>query len=323
MRTTSLELNWIIIMKKLNLILVSILLFVYVSLSLLSSRGDYCAERELWGINRKLGYIASHRESTPDYTINQLANRYRVFIKKYNGSIDAKSAQLMIGNLYSLSKNFPLARLEYQKAVGQDKELSAQAEWAIARTYELEGHWDKASAIYKSIIQDYPLTSLGFSAPLYLASHLAASGAQMAYTDGAYRNALEFYQRTALKYPKSKLEYNALRMMAICHLNQKDWSSTVKTMGEIMMKYPTGKTVQEAVNAINLLCVTKLHDYGMGINIYQKFIQRYPDHLDDPLLKKMVKDLQLLKNKKLIIQTGDTIHTRFSLLVGSLYHTLV
>ena len=291
-------------MKKLILILAIILLFIYVLLSLLSFRGDYCAERELWKIDRKLGFIASHQESTPDYAINQLVNRYRSFIKKYSGSLYAKRSQLMIGDLYSLRKNYSQARLEYQKAVGTDEELSAQAQLAIARTHELEGHWDKAFIIYKSVMQNYPDTNSGFSTPMYLISHLVSSGDQKAYTDQAYRDAIVFYRSIAVKNPKSKIEYNALKMIAICQLNQKDWSGTVKTMGEIMLKYPVGKAIQEAVNAINVLCVTKLHDYDMGINIYTQFIQKYPDHSADQFLRKMIKDLQLLKNKKLVVQTG-------------------
>ena len=291
-------------MKRLILICVSILLFIYIFLSVLSFRGDYCAERELWRINQRLVFIAAHQESTPDLTINQLANRYQVFIKKYNGTLYAKRAELMMGDLYSLRKNLSQARLEFQKAVGSDKELSAQAEVAIAKTYELEGHWDKALVLYKSIIQNYPVTSLGFSIPMYLTGHLVASGDQKEYSDQAYADALVFYQRIAVKYPKSQFEYNALEMIAICQLYRKDWSGTVKTMGEIMLKYPVGKTIQESISAINVLCVTKSHDYDMGINIYRQFIQKYPDHSADPVLKKMIKDLQLLKNKKLIIQSG-------------------
>jgi hypothetical protein len=167
-------------------------------------------------------------------------------------------------------------------------------------------------AIYKGIIQNYPITNLGFSVPMYLIGHLAGTGAPKGYTNA---DALIFYQKIAVENPRSKLEYNALEMVAMCQLNQKDWSGAVKTMGEIMLKYPIGKSIKEAVGAINLLCITKLHDYDMAINIYRQFIQKYPDHSADPILNKMIKDLQLLKNKKVTIQTapkGNDTHARFS-----------
>jgi TolA-binding protein len=272
-----------------------------VLLSLLGFRSDYRAERELWRINRTLSYVASHQESTPDYAINQLADRYRAFIKKYSKSIHARQAQIMLGDLYALRKNYDQARLEYQKAVGPDKELSAQAEFTMARTYELQGQGSKALAIYKSIIQNYPVTNSGFLVPMYLTRHLVVS------EDEAYDNALAFYKKIVLKYPKSKLEYDALRMIAICQLNQKDWSGAVDTMGEVILKYPIGTALKDSITAINILCVTKLHDYNKAINIYRKFIQKYPDHLADPLLKKMIQDLQLLKNKNLIIKTKPPV----------------
>ena len=281
-------------MKKLILFLTGILLIVYILLSLISLGDGYHAEREFWGINRQLYYIASHLESTPDFTIDQLAKRYRGFINKYDKSIYSKRAQLMLGDLYSLKKNYAQARLEYQKAICSDKETSSQAEITIAKTYELEDAWDKALPIYNTVVQNYPLTSSGFFVPIYIANHNA----------DYYPSALAFYKKMAVKYPKSKIEYNALRMEAICQLKLDDWSAAVKTMGDILLKYPIGRAIKESVDGINLLCVTKLHNYDIGINIYNQFIQKYPDNIVDPVLKKMIKDLQLLKNKKLIIQTA-------------------
>jgi TolA-binding protein len=291
-------------MKKILLILTSILLSIYILLSLISLGDGYHAERSLWKIDLKLNYIAAHNESTPDFTIDQLAHTYRDFINKYSKTIYAKQAELMLGNLYALRKNYSQARLEYQKAVCPDKDLSAQAEVTIAKTYELENNNAEALKIYKNVIQNYPLTSSGFFLPIYLTNHLLPSEDQMEYVNAAYYNALVFYRKIAAEHPKSKLEFNALRMVAVCQLNQKDYEGTVKTMGQIILKYPVGKALQEGVNGINVLCVTKLHNYDMAINIYSQFIQKYPGHSADPLLKKMIKDLQVLKDKKLVIRTA-------------------
>jgi len=157
-------------------------------------------------------------------------------------------------------------------------------------------HW------HKVIIQNYPVTSLGFSIPMYLTGHLVPSGDQKAYVDEAYGVALAFYQKIALQYPKSELEYSALRMIAICQLYQNNWSATITTLGEIVLKHPGGKGLQEAVSGINILCVTKSHNYDAAISIYEQFIQKYPEHPAVGLLKKMIKDFKFLKSKNLIIQ---------------------
>jgi len=282
-------------MKKLTLNLIIILLFIFAVLSLLSLGSDYRAERALWRLDHTLYEIVVHKESTPDYAFDRLAEKYRAFIKKNGESIHAKRAHLKLGDLYAIRKDYSQARLEYQKTVGPDKELSAQAELTIARTYEQENRWDKALPVYRGIIKNYPVTNSGFLVEMYLARRLGGSEIQ---------NALSFYQNMAVKYPKSRLEYSALRMIAICQLGQKDYSNAVKTMGEIMLKFPIVQAIKESIAGINLLCITKLHDYDMPVNIYNQFIQKYPDHPADPLLKKLIKDLQLLKNKKLIIQTA-------------------
>jgi len=165
-------------MKKLILILTAILLSVFALLTSLSLNDGYTAQRELWRINQKLYYIASYNESTPDNAINQLTDRYHDFINKHSKTLYANQAQLMLGDLYSLRKNYSQARSEFQKAICENKELSAQGEFAIAKTYELEGNQEKALSIYKSIIQYYPLTKTGFFVHIYLARHNATGISQ-------------------------------------------------------------------------------------------------------------------------------------------------
>ena len=200
-------------MKKLLLILISILLFIYALLTLLSFRGDYCVERKLWEINHQSLNISSHQESMTEYAISQSAQRYQLFANTYKGTIYAKRAQLMIGDLYALRKNYTKARQEYQKAVGPDKELSAQAEFDIAKTYELEGYCDKALVIDKNIIQEYPITVVGFSVPMYLTGHLVGSGDQKSYTDQAFADALAFYQNISPDRPSMVLMFRKLPLL--------------------------------------------------------------------------------------------------------------
>ena len=94
-------------------------------------------------------------------------------------------------------------------------------------------------------------------------------------------------------------------MAAVCELNLKDWNDAVNTMGELILKYPVGSALKEALKAINLISVTKLHNYDIGINIYTRFIRKYPNNPIDPLLKQMIKDLQILKSKNLVIKSGQ------------------
>ena len=104
-------------MKKIIIILTSVLLFVFVVLSICGLKGDYNAERERWGINRQLSAMLPNQESTPDYAIEQLANKYRAYSKKYQKTVFAQSAQIMLGDLYAIKKNYTHARTEYHKAV--------------------------------------------------------------------------------------------------------------------------------------------------------------------------------------------------------------
>ncbi len=293
-------------MKKTITILLSVLAAIFLVLSAINWRGSYDAERELWGLNRDLVKMSYQQESTPEYAVEKLADRYRAFIKTYPKSPFTMRAQFTMGNLYLFKKNYTKARAEFLKALSvypKDKELMAETEAAVGKTYEYENNWPKAVAIYKQLSHDYPLTATGFGAPEYIARYYKANGLKNE-ANNAYEKAVLFYKNMAAKNPKSRIEYSALKMMAVCRLSQERWNDAVQDMYLLMMKYPSGLILEETLKGINEICITKLHNYDEAIGYYRQFINKYPKHPAIPVIKKLISGLQLLKGKGIIITTN-------------------
>lgn len=294
-------------MKKLIIILSGILLIIFITLTAIDWKGTYDAERQLWGLNRELVKISGNKEATPDYVIEQLANKYRAFIKDYPRSSNTMTAQLVMGNLYLFKKNYVKAREEFQKALTiypKDKDLMAQAKVAIAKTYEIDNNWVKAYPYYQDAMANYPLTETGFSVPEYLARRYKSLGLNDE-ANSAYEKAVVFYKKIASDNPKTVYETSALKMIIVCKLSQSRWKEASEEMFNLMMKNPTGQILGECLKGINELCLIKIRNYDETIGYYKAFLAKYPKHPVIPTLKKMIAGLETLKEKNIKVSAKD------------------
>ncbi len=289
-------------MKKLILILSSILLAVFILFTLLDWGGDYQAERELWGISKEFIILTKSIETAPDYSVNRLTEKLRSYIKKNQRTKYAAQAQLLIGNLFMLKKDFVKSRAEYQKVGGLTKKQGTISVAAanIAKTYELEGNWSSALSIYKNVIKRFPTSQTGFTIPVYIARYYQSKDLTT-QANAAYAQASDFYRNLSVKHTKSPIEYNSLRLIVLCEFEQKKWADAVTASGNLMLKYPTGPVLRQALETINNLCVMQLRDYDKAISIYKQFKIKYPKHGVNPILNKMIAALEELKSKGVVI----------------------
>ena len=114
----------------------------------------------------------------------------------------------------------------------------------------------------------------------------------------AYSDAITFYRNLANENPNSGVEYNALRMISLSYLYQKNWSEGLKVLSELLMKYPKlMSNISQVVPAINNIAVNQTKDFDSAINIYKKFIETYPNHPINNTLSDAIKRLEELKTK--------------------------
>ncbi|MFA5087610.1 MAG: tetratricopeptide repeat protein [Candidatus Omnitrophota bacterium] len=282
-------------MRKNLLIYAAILAGLFIFLSILDLKGDYVVEQKLWKVNRLYAEVAKDPNAVSGKTFDQLAKKYQRIINQYPKSDVVQGAYLLLGEVYLLKKDYKTAREKFESVVVKypdNKELAAEAKARVGRSYELENKWPEALKVYRSIIKEYPLTNVGMSTPLFLAGHYKNKNDYQNAMQ-AYAEAIQFYRNLANQNPDTVFGFNALRFLANCYLDQNRWKEAVDVLGETLISYAHSSLLNVPradlmIKTINMIAAFQLKDNDVAVNVYRKFIDKYPAHPLSSYLQKMI-----------------------------------
>ena len=302
-------------MKKTLVVLTSILVGLFILLSVID-KSEYTIERKLWLIQKKFDRLIQDPKSVPDVEFDNIINQYKKVIKQYPSSSLTPKIPLQIGRIYTYKKDYQKAREifgEIVKKYSQDPELCAEATANVGWTYELEKDWPPALATYEKIIAQYPLTETGMNTPVYIASYYERNN-DAAQAGTAYQKAISFYKKVSAEYPNSGYDFAALRILSSSYFSLQEWEKGIKTLGKILVNYPTKEylNAQRAdliIKTINTIAITQLQNYDIPMDIYQEFVEKHPKHPLAKVLKQIISQLKLLKDKNVQV-TAEPKHAR-------------
>ena len=106
-----------------------------------------------------------------------------------------------------------------------------------ARTFELQGNWERAESEYKFVIEQYDGTDEAMSTHLYLAKHFAETG-HAAEAKHWYDRAEKYFDQVAARNPGTEREAKALMFKAEMYRQLKQWDKAAATLSQIYTKYP-------------------------------------------------------------------------------------
>ena len=299
-------------MKKILIILSSILVGIFVILSLLDRNGEYNAEKMIWKTNQKFFELTKDPNSIPDKIFLQLDKEYELIANRFPNSPLAKKAYVSIARMYLVKKDYQTVRNKVQiifEKYPKDTAMCAEATSLIGKSYELSGDWPNALRVYNDLMQKYPTTEIGLNVPLYIANYYQTNKSA-ANAQQAYDTAIVYYKKIASDYSNSVIEFKSLGLLANCYFFKKMWREGVVTLGDLLIKYPSGEflsfhEIDLLLKTMNTISVTQLKDYALPIQIYQNFITQHPKHDLNKLLKKIIQALTKLKNGNVEIKTKN------------------
>lgn len=297
-------------MKKSIFIYSGILISVFIVLSLFNIRGEYEAEKAMWRINRDFGRIIKDPDSIPEAEFKSVIKNYLAFKNKYSYSKLAPIAHVLAARVYLIKKDYIKARGVYEEIVKTYKNnpiICAQAIFEIAESYNKENNFQNMVATLKRLIKEYPLTEIGFQAPISLAEHIIKKG-DLELGQQYLNEAVDHYNALTLKYKDPNIVFNAKRSVVVCYMALKKWNKAIDILSEILMNFPETKYLNpqradKIISSINMISITKLKNYDLPIGIYQDFINKYPKHAYRKALEAMIKSLNLLKEKNVDLVT--------------------
>ncbi|MCA9399718.1 MAG: hypothetical protein KC618_08210, partial [Candidatus Omnitrophica bacterium] len=290
-------------MKKVFLTFIIIFVSIYVVFSFLGRKSDYVLEKKLWKINQELGEYAKDPLSVPDRAFIEIAERCNALVSKYDHSRLKPVLRITSARAYMYAKEYKTAREQLELVISENKEnqmMGSQALADIGRTYALEENSGAVLATYQRMLDEFPLTSLGLSTPLYIAKYYADKGL-LAKASSAYDNAVLHYQKIANEHKGTLLGINAQKLIGTCYNAQQKWDDAINVFKEILLESPpelmTMQSVSAVVRSVNRVAIVKLNSFDIPIEIYGEFIKRNPGHDLNPHFQSLIDGFTELKNK--------------------------
>lgn len=287
--------------KKAVVYLFLVLVGVYTALSLMDTKGEYRVEQRVWQTNKKLYDAVRNREAVPDQVFAQIAGQYEQILRDFPNSQLIPRVGILLGEVYAVQKDYETARKKFKNVCpgySQNESICAEAKSNIGKTYEFQDDWPNALEVYEGVIKDYSVTDTGLLLPMhigdYYRTHQRAPDARQAYDNAALH-----YARISKQHPNSTIEFKSLRLQADCYLIQERWNEAVDALGQLLFKFPAYPMTTDTIRMINAVSVEKLKNPARAVELYQRFIEKNPNHALNKYLQQMLANLAKLKDKNL------------------------
>ena len=166
-------------MKKTLLILISVLIVVYIVLSVLGADKEYAAERLLYQAAKSYEKIAVNPDVVPPAMFAAIEKRFQRIPERYPKTNAAKAARIALAEFYAFNKKYDKS-IDVLNAIinssAQDPVLLSRAHFLKGNVYERRHQADKAVAEYEILRDKHKETLLGFQAPLYIGDCYSKNG---------------------------------------------------------------------------------------------------------------------------------------------------
>lgn len=285
-------------MKKNLVILTGVFVGIFIFLTLLD-RSEYPVEKKLWAAKKQFEGISQDPKVVPEKKFADVIAQYERIIQQYPRSKLLSRIYLQIGRIYMLKGDYAKARTVFAELIqrfSQEPEFCAEALFNTGRTFELEVDFKNAVKTYRAVWQQYPKTEVGLAVPGYIANYCLYSGKQEE-AQKFFAEAVGYYIQVAKDSGRSLEGYRALRFLASCYLAQQNWPAAVDTLARMLLDFPGPEYLQPQrldviIRSIDEISVTQLQDYERPQKIYQAFIDTYPKHPVNSILKETIAKLQ-------------------------------
>lgn len=261
-----------------------ILTGVFATLQVLDRGGDYAAEKEIWKLKLELEKLALDPKHAPQGSFDVLNEKFERFQVKFARFKGRPSAMLLQARVFLLQQDFDSARGIIEGMVREyrlEPDIAVKGLAEIGRTYVLQGDVEEIVATYHRIIENYPVSDLGLTAPLLLVQ-LYSDRQDGSAAQAALLHAENHYHQL-MRTEEEPVPFRARQLLARTYAAREQWELALKAYKEILLNYAdtpylTPPVAEAVIRAINTIGVAKLKDWDRPIEVYTEFMARYPDH---------------------------------------------
>lgn len=280
-------------MKKIIFILSVILIAVYAVLSILGSKGEYAAEKVFYRVLKAKGEIALNPDVIPPALFESAEIDLHTILEKYSTTNTAKSAQVVLPELYILNKRYDEAINALDNIINnskQDKIALSEAIFIKGTVYERREQHNEALNQYGILRHEYADTPLGVQVLLYIGDYHARLGNNIE-ANKIYNNAIGVYKKLGRENRKNPIGYMASTLLLQAYVNLGKFEEAGGVIDRVITDYPTTLTYIRYLPKVDFIFIKSLNRPEKAVEIYKSMREKTDNENLKNILEKKIKDL--------------------------------
>jgi tetratricopeptide (TPR) repeat protein len=149
------------------------------------------------------------------------------------------------------------------------------AQWAVARSFELQGNWDRAETEYRFLIEKYSGSQQAFAAFFHLADQYLEQG-RRTEAERIEQQAEEEFSRIAANEAGTLQEALALNYQAELYRRRGDWPRVVEILASISRKFPRSDFGYRALLAASAIYREEMDNPRAADSLLAEFKKNLP-----------------------------------------------
>ncbi|OIO03034.1 hypothetical protein AUJ67_01605 [Candidatus Desantisbacteria bacterium CG1_02_49_89] len=196
------------------------------------------------------------------------AGSFGMLAARYPSAALRSDALYRLGDsMYNLGA-YDEARKAYESVL-LSGELEAEALYAIACSYSMDGKAESAVKTYRVVIEKYPQSDMAVESAFKIAEFEGRKG--------NYDEASSYYNFVLANSPQSSFAARAQMGVAGILLKKKKARDAIAAYAEVAKKYPQEERLCMESEFRTGVCYSQLGDTGRSEAIFKSFIARYPN----------------------------------------------
>ena len=284
-------------MKKIILILISILIAVFIIFSFLGRRSEYAAEKMLYRALQAYNRVVANPDVAPPQMLTSAQGGIKKVTAKFPESNAAKTAYLKLAQAYLIDEKYDEAIVtsnEILEKYKKDDGASSVAQFSKAVAYEKSDRWEKALKELEVLKLRYVNTPLGLRVPLYIVSHYKKAGEEEK-AQKAIAQAIESYTNLKNNNKGTLMGYASATILTQLYMAEKRPEDAAKVVKETIVDYPNAPTIFQQLSLADVLLVKTLNRPKEAIEIYKAFI---PKTNNEKIREALQKRIETLKSQQ-------------------------
>lgn len=261
---------------------------------------EYNLERMYYHANKKYTQIVKNPSQANPSQIDAVIADFNKISNTNPNWEGIKNVRFIIAHLYFLKNDFCKAREKFKNLISDfpsQINICLQARFFIGVSYEQEGKWNKALAIFEKIMADYPVSQIAIELPFYIAQYYHKHK-EYEQADKILRNAITNYEKIINNYPYEKRLTIAMEDIILkTYEKLNDWDGMIATLEKIVHKHYNTERGAQSLYRLAKICESK-NKVKKAIDRYNQFIKDYPDHKLVNTIKTKIHSLQLTMPKE-------------------------